>query len=29
MNKEELRQILPYEEFLQRALIDESENEED
>lgn len=28
MSKEELRKLLPYEEFLTRALIDESDKEE-
>lgn len=29
MSKDELRKLLPYEEFLTRALIDESDKEED
>lgn len=28
MSKEELRRLLPYEEFLTRALIDETDNED-
>lgn len=29
MSKDELRNLLPFEQFLTRALIDESENEEE
>jgi hypothetical protein len=29
LTKDQLRKLLPYEEFLQRALIDESENEDE